>query len=493
VVEAGNTTPSQGVAPRATLAVVADAPCALQRCTPVTPKSLSAASPTGALSSTTPSHSTCASGAPPPVDAGPASTPSRTMCSCVPLSTSGGRSSAEGSPPDTKTSSLVSTHRSGRPLVVPPTAEKTGVAASASTQPSSMGAVLGRPGPSAAVPVGGSSLMTPAASSARSPPLPPRRSRPPSTAKKVARAKTMRKGKGANGGGEAVTQGKGVNSGPSSKAGVAAGAAISKGSDGAAAKVTKNADTQSAGSGGMESAAAAGQAAAPARGRHGPARVSTSGAVGSGRRPTRCRLAAELAAASVRVAKKSETEASTRSTETVPKTSPSSPASGDRRTTLSHLASKLAATSVRAAKELQTNAGKWPAEAKPKGASSPPPKRSWRLANKLHAVSGVTGTRSVPALDWAGVPNRAPCMLLSELGVHVASARLVKDQKSFHKGWVDEDFVIVQVENVLDAFMAYPWHKRYPLPGTGRAAVDLETLIGSAVVWSKDMLSLTGT
>ena len=104
------------------------------------------------------------------------------------------------------------------------------------------------------------------------------------------------------------------------------------------------------------------------------------------------------------------------------------------------------------------------------------------MANQLHAVSGVAGTSSEHALDWGGVPDRAPCMLLSELGVHVASARLVKDQRSFHKGWVDEEFVIVQVENVLDAFMAYPWHKRYPLPGTGRAAVDLETLIGSAVV-----------
>jgi len=105
------------------------------------------------------------------------------------------------------------------------------------------------------------------------------------------------------------------------------------------------------------------------------------------------------------------------------------------------------------------------------------------LANKLHAVSGVTGTSSVPALDWGGVPDRAPCMLLSELGVHVASARLVKDQKSFHKRWVDEDVVVVQVENVFDASVSYPWHKRYPLPGTRRAAADLDTLICSAVVW----------
>ena len=156
----------------------------------------------------------CASGAPPPADAGPASTPSRTMCSGVPLLPSGGRSSAEGSPPDTATSSLASTHRSGRPLVVPPTVEKTGVAASASSQPSSIGAVLGRPGPSAAVPVGGSSLITPAASSARRLPLPPRRSRPPSPAKKVARAKNVGKGKAADGGGKAVTKGKGVNGGP---------------------------------------------------------------------------------------------------------------------------------------------------------------------------------------------------------------------------------------------------------------------------------------
>jgi len=75
------------------------------------------------------------------------------------------------------------------------------------------------------------------------------------------------------------------------------------------------------------------------------------------------------------VAKKSETEASMQSTETVPKTSPSPPASRDRRTTRSHLAAKLAATSVRATKELPTNAGKRSAEAKPKGASSPPRKR----------------------------------------------------------------------------------------------------------------------
>jgi len=74
-------------------------------------------------------------------------------------------------------------------------------------------------------------------------------------------------------------------------------------------------------------------------------------------------------------------------------------------------------------------------------------------------------------------------MLLSELGVHVASARLVKDQKSFHKRWVDEDVVVVQVENVFDASVSYPWHKRYPLPGTRRAAADLDTLICSAVVW----------
>ena len=193
------------------------------------------------------------------------------------------------------------------------------------------------------------------------------------------------------------------------------------------------------------------------------------------------------------MAKKSETEASMQSTETVPVTSPSTPASGDRRTTRSHLAAKLAATSVRAAKELQTNAGKRPAEDKPKGASSPPPKRSQRLANKLHAVLGVTGTRWVRALDSGVVPNRAPCMLLSELGGHVAPARLVKDQKSFHKRCVDEDVVVVRVENVFDASVSYLWHQRYPLPGSGRAAADLDTLIDTAVVWSKDMLSLTGT
>jgi len=193
------------------------------------------------------------------------------------------------------------------------------------------------------------------------------------------------------------------------------------------------------------------------------------------------------------VAKKSETEASMRSTAAEPKTTPSPTASGDRRTTRSVLAAERAATSVRAATELQTNAGKRSAEAKPKGASSPPLKRSRRLANKLHAVSGVTGTRSVQALDWEVVPNRSPCMLLTELGVHVASARLVKDQTSFHKRWVDKDVVVVHVENVLDASVAYPWHQRYPLPGTGGAAVDLDTLIGSAVVWSKDMLLLTGT
>jgi len=94
-------------------------------------------------------------------------------------------------------------------------------------------------------------------------------------------------------------------------------------------------------------------------------------------------------------------------------------------------------------------------------------------------------------MDLTAVPNRASCTLLSELGVPVATARLVKEKKKFSSRWIDSDMVAVELVAVLDASVAYPYSTRYPIPGTGKAAVDLDTQVGTVVVWSTEALSFS--
>jgi len=91
-------------------------------------------------------------------------------------------------------------------------------------------------------------------------------------------------------------------------------------------------------------------------------------------------------------------------------------------------------------------------------------------------------------VNWENVPNRAPCTLLSELGVSVATARLVKNKKKIYSRWIDNDLVAVELDAVLDASVSYPYSSRYPIPGSTKGTVDLDTQVGTVVVWCKELV-----
>jgi len=125
------------------------------------------------------------------------------------------------------------------------------------------------------------------------------------------------------------------------------------------------------------------------------------------------------------------------------------------------------------------------------GSPSQPVKRSRRLATKmLSAVGGARAAKGT-AMDLTAIPNRASCTLLSELGGPVATARIAKEKKKFSSRWIVSDMVAVELVAVLDASVAYPYSARYPIPGTGKAATDLDTHVGTVVVWSTEALSFS--
>jgi len=85
-------------------------------------------------------------------------------------------------------------------------------------------------------------------------------------------------------------------------------------------------------------------------------------------------------------------------------------------------------------------------------------------------------------LAFHAIPNSKTCTLMSELSVPVATGRLVKDMHSMQSRRIDKDMVDIQITAVLDEH-PYPYGSRYPLPGTGKKAVGLSTLVGSVIVW----------
>jgi len=71
---------------------------------------------------------------------------------------------------------------------------------------------------------------------------------------------------------------------------------------------------------------------------------------------------------------------------------------------------------------------------------------------------------------------------MSELSVPVANGRLVKDMHFFFGRRIGRDVVAVTITAVLDENLN-PYGSRYRLPGTGKKAVCMSSLVGTVVVW----------
>jgi len=138
--------------------------------------------------------------------------------------------------------------------------------------------------------------------------------------------------------------------------------------------------------------------------------------------------------------------------------------------------------------------------------TAPPPKRSRRIVareqqrasatRRQQAPSGVTDEEdpvlatAAPAVQLGGVPNRATCTLLSELGVPVATGRLEKERRKVGNRWIDKDMVAVELCSVLEPSVSYPYHDRYPLASKRSTAMHLDDMVGTTVAWSLDSLTI---
>jgi len=71
---------------------------------------------------------------------------------------------------------------------------------------------------------------------------------------------------------------------------------------------------------------------------------------------------------------------------------------------------------------------------------------------------------------------------MSELSVPVPNGWLVKDMHFFFGRRIDRDVVAVTITAVLDE-NPYPYGSRHPLPGTGKKAVRMISLVGTVGVW----------
>lgn len=135
--------------------------------------------------------------------------------------------------------------------------------------------------------------------------------------------------------------------------------------------------------------------------------------------------------------------------------------------------------------------GKLRAAAEPNTSSPAPIKRSRRLAVKHHTAAVGASAAADGQVNWENVPNRTPCTLLSELGMSVATARLVKNKEKISSRWIDNDLVAVELDVALDASVSYPYSSRYPIPGGTMGTVDLDTQVGTVMVWSRELVSFS--
>jgi len=151
------------------------------------------------------------------------------------------------------------------------------------------------------------------------------------------------------------------------------------------------------------------------------------------------------------------------------------------------------------------------AAAKPTSSPARPPKRSRRLeareqleaAERRIAAARETAAASATATDapavavaasqapLSAVANRAVCTLLSELGVPVATGRLLKERRKVSNRWIDPDMAAVELCSILEPSVAYPYNDRYPLAPKRSAVVHLDGHVGTTIVWSVESVSFS--
>jgi len=148
---------------------------------------------------------------------------------------------------------------------------------------------------------------------------------------------------------------------------------------------------------------------------------------------------------------------------------------------------------------------KRPAAQEPTATAAPALKRSRRLVDREQRSSAAqkqsaatlspteepSSTTAAPAMRLDDVANRAECTLLSELGVPVATGRLMKERLKVNSRWIDADMTAVELCSILEPSVCYPYSDRYPLVDRRRAAaVHLDSIVGSTVAWSLNCLTL---
>ncbi|OSX77035.1 hypothetical protein BU14_0165s0028 [Porphyra umbilicalis] len=148
---------------------------------------------------------------------------------------------------------------------------------------------------------------------------------------------------------------------------------------------------------------------------------------------------------------------------------------------------------------------KRPAAQEPAATAAPALKRSRRLVDRekrssaaqkqsaatLSPTEEPSSTTAAPAMRLNDVANRTECTLLSELGVPVATGRLMKERLKVNSRWIDADMTAVELCSVLEPSVCYPYNDRYPLVDRRRAAaVHLDSIVGSTVAWSLNCLTL---
>lgn len=415
-----------------------------------------------------------------------APSPSRTTCSVAGPAPSGGRSPAERSPPAAAVSSAESTRQSVRPSESPGKRKAaTSLSGSSGLAAPPSARRLPLP-PDGGTPRGATSLVTPAASSARRPPLPPRRSPPSSDTSRTVSGKVGQRRTFGVGGGDAAVK----------KGGDAiANAANARKTSGI--RRDGNVGDAAAGVDGAATTSATGvRASLVDQGKRSKAATATGPSSSSAQVSLQGPLEAIVVAAAPRAGgKRTLTFASAASTAAAPRgaggaaaaTAGAPPAVATRRSKRGQRAADLAAAGLEVSDPAPAQVRKRAAATETGAASSPPRKRSRRLADRLVSTADDSGgpsthTRSSVELAFDSIPNSKTCTLMSELSVPVATGRLVKDMHSMQSRRIDKDMVAVKITAVLDEH-PYPYGSRYPLPGTGKKAVGLSSLVGSVIVW----------
>jgi len=142
---------------------------------------------------------------------------------------------------------------------------------------------------------------------------------------------------------------------------------------------------------------------------------------------------------------------------------------------------------------------KRPAAREPTSSAPPALNRSRRLIDREQRLSSAqkmasattsaaekpSSTTAAPLMQLDAVDNRAECTRFSELGVPVATGRLMKERRKLNSRCVDADTTTVELFSVLEPSVCYPYNDRYPLVDMRRAAaVHLVSIVNSTVVCS---------